>query len=335
MPPYANRGGTIYIGGRRMATDNLILYDWLSFTVRDFEPEAVLDLLRLKEWNWELKPGFYGYRQRYCVPGISVHFDGFDNQGVLCEMSGSGCRYFESHSDYGALGWNTFFFALEHLPPSCRLRYTRLDIAFDDHEGIIPLDKLIQDTLDNHWVSSFRWAEVAIGSGDNHGKAVYFGSPQSEARIRIYDKAAERHAEGEGHWVRVELQLRRDRATRFLERRDQGLTDLFAGVLVNYLRFVSPSSDSNKSRWPMTDYWQYLIHGVSRVRIFSSPGEEYNRDRLECFVYHQVANAVWTAWRLDGYSFFSKVQELQHKSGGLPDKYAKLLIDEIPEILGS
>lgn len=318
-----------------MASENIILYDWLSFTVRNMEPEDVMDLLRLKEYSWELRTGFYGYHWRYTIPGISIHFDGAENQGVLCEMSGSGCRYFESHSDYGELGWNTFFFVLDHLPADKSLKYTRLDIAFDDHEGLIPFDKLIQDTLANNWVSSFRWAEVQLGAGNNHGRTVYFGSPRSEARIRIYDKAAERHAEAEGHWIRIEMQLRRERAAAFLEHRDQGLTDLFAGVLVNYLRFVSPSEDSNKSRWPMTDYWEALIHGVTRVRIFSAPGEEYNRDRLEHFVYDMIANPVWTAWKLDGDKFFEKIFELQRRSGGLPDKYARLLIDDPPDILGS
>lgn len=305
--------------------ENLVLYDWLSFTVQGMQPEDVMDLLHLKSYDWDIRRGFYGYRWRYYFEGgISIHYDGAEDQGVLVEMSGSGCRYFESNSE---IDWNTLFFILDHLPEECKLHYTRLDIAFDDHSGILPLDQIVQDTLSENWVSSFRWSEVQQGAGDNHGCTVYFGSPKSEMRIRIYDKAAERHAEAEGHWVRVELQLRRDRASAFISRRSQGLTDLFCAVLLNYLRFVEPSEDSNKSRWPMAAYWDELLHGVVRVRIFSAPGEEYNRDRLEGYVYGMTANAVFTAMQLDGPAFFDKIKELQKRSNGLPSKYLRLLKD--------
>lgn len=303
--------------------DNLVLYDWLSFTLQDMQAEDVIDLLHLKTFDWEIRKGFYGYRWRYFNQGgISVHYDGSEDQGVLVEMSGSGCRYFETNSEFS---WNTLFFVLEHLPEHHRLHFTRLDIAFDDHEGILPLDKIVEDTLSERWVSPFRWAEVQRGAGDNHGCTVYFGSPQSETRIRIYDKAAERHAEEEGHWVRVELQLRRDRAAAFIARRNQGLTDLFCGVLLNYLRFVQPSEDTNKSRWQLSEYWDKLLGAVARVRLFSAPGLEYNRDRLEGFVYGSAANAVYTAMVLDGDAFFEKITELQKRSGGLPSKYVQLL----------
>lgn len=302
--------------------DNLILYDWLSFTVRGFHPMDVAHLLGMDFVEWQRTKGFYGYRQRLLYSGVSIHFDGAEDQGVLLEMSGSGCRTFESVSE---VGWDALFDTLEQLPDEHKLHYTRLDIAFDDHTGILPLSQLVEDTRAENWVSPFRWSQIEEGVKDNHACVLYFGSPQSETRIRIYDKAAERHAEDEGHWVRVELQLRRDRAASFISRRSMGLRDLFLAVLVNYLRFVQPSDDTNKSRWPTADYWAQLIDGVAAVSIFSAPGQEYNRDRLDSYVYGQIANPVYTAMVLDGDKFYSKIMELQRRSGGLPLKYVRLL----------
>lgn len=302
--------------------DNLILYDWLSFTVRGFRAMDVAHLLGLDFVEWQSAKGFYGYRQRLYYEGVSIHFDGMSDMGVLCEMSGSGCRTFESRSD---VSWDCLFDTLDSISESNKVNITRLDIAFDDHTGILDLERLVEDTRAGYWLSPFRWSEVQLGCGDNKGCTIYFGSPQSETRIRIYDKAVERHAESEGHWVRVEMQLRRRRAASFVSKRSMGLHDLFLAVLVNYLRFVSPSDDSNKSRWPTAEYWDNLLEGVSKVSIFSAPGQAYNRDRLDGFVYNQCANAVYTALQLDGDIFFERIKEVQLRSGGLPSKYLQLL----------
>ena len=50
---------------------------------------------------------------------------------------------------------------------------------------------------------------------EHPAKTVYFGSAKSEVRFRIYDKAQERGGLGY-HWVRFEMQLRRERAFNFL-----------------------------------------------------------------------------------------------------------------------
>ena len=75
----------------------------------------------------------------------------------------------------------------------------------------------------------------------------------SSVLIRIYDKAAERGLPEGQHWVRVELQLRDERAEAFcFDPAPIGL--LFRGVLVNYVRYVDdPGTDSNCWRWPMKD----------------------------------------------------------------------------------
>ena len=147
--------------------------------------------------------------------------------------------------------------------------------------------------------------------------------------IRIYDKAAERGFT-DRHWIRVELQHRADRAADFvrelLSRKcDVGL--LFRGVLYNYLRYVDdPETDSNKWRWPMKDYWEKLLDGIGRIRLYKKPGTEYNMINLENFVFGQAGNAIDTYIRIKGEcSFMEALKNRPNKN--LKSEYRRLIRD--------
>ena len=58
--------------------------------------------------------------------------------------------------------------------------------------------------------------------------------------------------------------------------------EAFAGVLLNYLRYVEPDTDSNKWRWPMKDYWYNLVEDAERISIYTAPGME------------NVVSAMWS-----------------------------------------
>ena len=166
---------------------------------------------------------------------------------------------------------------------------TRLDVAYDDHTGILDIDKIAQDTQDQHFISRMRYWETVRSA---NGVSVMIGSPQSKTRIRIYDKAAERGCADGEHWVRVELQLRDGRAEEF-SKIPMDVGEAFAGVLLNYLRYVVPDpTDGNKSRWETAGYWYALIGDVSRIKIFSVPGGAYNLERCRHYVFDMAGNAI-------------------------------------------
>lgn len=112
--------------------------------------------------------------------------------------------------------------------------------------------------------------------------------------IRIYDKAAERgHTDGR-HWVRSELQMRDDRCMSFLDA-SGSIGERYAGSLINYLRFVEEpvfGHDSNRWRWEVKDYWDKFLNSAKAIRLYRKPGTEYNRHKLQDFVYKQCGNAI-------------------------------------------
>lgn len=294
---------------------NLVLYDWLSITFKALSTSDVVDLIGMSGVSWEITKGAHGYQDRMYYNSISIHFNGRSDMGVWLEMSGQGCRCFETvgHGDYQML----FDYVRSHNDLS---HITRLDVAYDDHTGILPIQQICSDTLDGNFVSKAQYWEVIQSS---KGSCVVIGSAQSAVLIRIYDKARERHCDPGTHWIRVELQLRDDRAYEFLDL-DYDIGKSFAGVLLNYLRYVVPDeNDSNKWRWPITDYWADLVGDVCCISIYTSPGLEYNVLRCENFVFNQAGNAISAL--LQCYDFETFLQKLEKRTSRPNPKYAAMV----------
>lgn len=298
-----------------------MIYDWVSISFKNRSVYDIIDLLGLGYEGivWETTKGAFGYRDRLYWEKISIHFNGREDMGILLEMSGQGCRAFESfgHGDFGVL-----FDVVFQDPDNVHL--TRLDVAFDDHEGLLDITQLCADSREGEFISKFRSGNVTYGLIDDPGKSALFGSRSSEILIRIYDKAAERGYTDGRHWVRVELQLRRDRALAFLQ--DQSdLGERFCGVLRNYLRFIEApdGDDTNRWRWPMKSYWEQLLNGVSRIVLFTKPGAEYNMLNVENFVFRQAGGAIYTYLECFGIEEF--IDRLIHRGVPLNAKYKSLL----------
>lgn len=265
-----------------LPSENIVLYDWLSFTSKLHTPDEIIDALGLGGLDWTIIKGAHGYKDRKYCNSISIHYNGRDDMGVWCEMSGQGCRAFETLS---CVGWSGIFDFIERNG----LKITRLDVAFDDHMGILDISEIAHDTRCQNYVSRSEYWEVLESS---KGTTCQVGSPKSEVLIRIYDKAAERGYDSSVHWVRVELQLRNSRAGEFIKI-PLPVGDAFSGVLLNYLRYVVPNeSDSNKWRWEMKDYWVNMLSFLSRISVFTSAGMEYNMRNVENYVFNQAGNAI-------------------------------------------
>lgn len=291
--------------------ENIVLYDWLSFTSKTHSPEQIIAALGLSNVPWIETKGARGYRCRKYFSCISIHYDGMDNMGVWCEMSGQGCRTFETLSE---VGWERLFQFIHDNG----LKITRLDVAYDDHTGVLPMDRIMDDTRCGMWIGrSTNW-EI---HESNKGSSVGIGSMKSEVYIRIYDKAAERGMPDQ-HWIRVELQLRDDRALQF-SLIQLAIGEAFAGVLLNYLRYIEPSEDSNRWRWPLTDYWDNLILDAHAISIYRSPGMEYNEEQLKYNVVERWGNAIDCAIQLYG---IDEVQSMiEHRNAKPNPKYSMII----------
>lgn len=304
-----------------ISTSNLVLVDWLTFTTTIWDVEDLILAFGLYDISpWEERDCFrYGYRHCKTYGGISFLTDGHkESMGVCIEFSGQGCRTFE---DYSHLSWIELFSFL--MDPLAEFHITHIDLAFDDHTGILDMDQLLEDTDNRHYRSRSRWWKVEYGSC---GSTIYHGSPQSKIRVRIYDKAAERGLLDGTHWIRVEVVLRHENATgaiaAILEKQNVG--SVFSGVLSNYLVYCDPSTDSNRSRWEPTKYWSVLLAAAEPIHIAAAPGSEYNIFHLERYLFDQAGGAIYTWLQIQG---IDSLEELIKKRNKPLNPKHKHLID--------
>lgn len=303
-----------------------MLVDWLSVTFKNlyYNDDVDLALNHVKNilglpYNLPFSDakGMYGFSKRIAYDGINIHYDR-DDRLIWLEMSGQGCRNFETH---GHGDWLKLFDYVNQ--DDCNV--TRLDIAIDDKEGILKLKRLANDTLAGKYVSRMRDYDVRQSS---KGITIYHGSPQSDTRIRIYDKAVERGYTDGSHWVRFEIQLRRKRCVNFikqvLDSNDVGY--IAVGVINTYLRYVKLDA-TRKERCSIVPYWRKFISHTEKISLFAKCGVDYNLYQLEDYVYRQCGNAIKTLYDIKGsIAFWADLAE--NRPEDINPKYIELLKKE-------
>lgn len=323
-----------------MPLSNVFLIDWLTVTFQDISPNVVQMMLGLSGVEWSTNQSFTnGYPvdtffsnihiwwgaddPKYYTPGfnkngvwVTAEMKARTDMGVCLNMSGQGCRSFE---EFSTLGWMGLF----ELIVKYHGNVTRLDLAYDDHMGVIDIFRFAVDIKEESYRSKATWADVLWSNDQNkdvQGLTVYVGKKSSDVLIRVYDKAAERGYK-DRHWIRIELQLRRDRAAAALDQlcQRESIGSVSAGILKNYLTIVVPSEDTNKSRWPVAYYWQRVIGQMESIRIWAAPGEPYNFYKAEDQMVKQYAQFLLAFKEIHG-SFQDLLIAAQNYHGKKPLK---------------
>lgn len=300
--------------------ENRFIIDWLSFTTKTDSLDSIITSLGLNKIQFETINGFYGYSERFYFDGISIHFNGRDDMGILVEMSGRGCRVFESVS---TISLDYLFSLIIENEYNC----TRLDVAFDDFSGIIPLKVMADDTRNQRYISRFSSWEVIES---NNGLNINIGSKSSDIMFRFYDKFAEQSSKGieveASHWVRAEMQCRKSRAMAFIKLYNgENLGDIFCGVLLNYIRFIVPCTNAVSTRCDVCEYWKNLINNAVKLKLFTRVDKEYNIHHLENYIINQAGGAIKTF--LQVYNSDTLLDRLEQKKHCPNPKYLRIVAE--------
>ncbi len=287
---------------------NRLIYDWISMTTRIHKPDQIMDLIGMRDVPWEILTSGNGYNWRHYFGGISISFCEKDMTAVngfyLLEMSGQGCRTFET---YGNGNYNALFSLVRKEQGKEKtlqdVRLTRLDVAYDDLSGKLDIDQICDKTRRGEFVSRIQRYEAIYGS---KGNSVNFGSKGSNVFIRIYDKAMERGFTDGRHWIRCELQLRKENACGFTYKlEDHSISELYTGVLKNYLSFREPNdSDSNKRRWEESPWWSAFLDNAKAISVAEKPGVLYNLSVCEHYVLTYPLGSIKTLIEVHGADAF-------------------------------
>lgn len=290
--------------------ENCIIYDWLTFTVKEMTEKDILSNFFLDDVSWVLRSGKNGYKSAYFFGGMWVMFDGRNDMGVCVELSGQGCRQYET------CGLSSLSELVSFVSSNPKFNVTRIDVAYDDIDkngpGLLNVGLIDRLALRDRYISKFSnrsgsWSgkHSDQGNKDKLAYSVYFGSPQSKIRFRIYDKALERGGL-DYHWTRFEIQLRDEAATNYvLSSGSPGFK--FSGLINNYLRFIVPTkTDTNRRRWPSPKWWTDFLFCTEKITVYSRKDVEYNLSRLENYVCHQAGASALTLIKILGEEYFLK-----------------------------
>ena len=273
------------------------------------------------------------YDAAFTYNGITLHM----SDSVFCfEASGIGCRKLEDLNpdlDWYAL-INSFDYMIRFLdkdknsPP---VHIARLDIALDDiGNKIVTLPLLLKYERLKKYVCR---ASFVLPMPGTHEQSIYFGSPSSSRRLRIYDKRMEqRGLESDIPWVRYEFQLRDESALSFyfnLCNCNGDFPKCYFGILHDFLRFTTKSRlavGHHTDRLVTVKWWLSLVQKAEKIKQIYLPGSQYSLKTIQNFFNKQCLSTTKTVliaeWKKTGdfSSFLNMVLDAE-----LNDKQIKSL----------
>jgi DNA relaxase NicK len=284
--------------------------DYIGVTFKGESLEDVVKLFDGSSSGWEsVGHGWKGYAAGLRKGSIAIWYGGDREQGVNVQVSGQGCRELEGANVL--TDWRVFLGSLLEL--GCF--FSRLDVAMDDRAGLLQ-KQAIEAAIDSGRVVS-RYKSVhehrsrSLSEAKEEGWTRYFGANSSETKIRIYDKCLERLAKGQeadGHWMRVELQARREKAQELARVVVQFGMSGVASVIRGLLEFKEQGTHSQRERWDCCAWWSDFLEGVGKVRLSLAPVVR-TIEKVRAWLWSAVAPlaAVVHAYDGDSMAFFQEM----------------------------
>ncbi len=199
--------------------------------------------------------------------GVSISVPANPNAEARVEVTGDGCRELEAAGTVAH--WPTFLRSLLNDGA----RFTRFDFAIDDQIGLLNLDHIITACEEGRVVSAYKSVDFRPKldgtTGQIIGRGVTFGTRGSESYVRIYDKELQQAVPG--HWIRVELETRKERAQALAEAIAKRGAQVVPPILLSYLNFKVQGRDKRRCRWKTESWWTTFLGTTRRRRLEVAP----------------------------------------------------------------
>lgn len=276
--------------------------------------EDVYEVIGIPESEFiDGKSGMHGYTKQKICGNIRLLYDGAADMGIHLQMSGQGCREYETYyADQDGHCWDRLFVWLIEFGAT----FSRFDIAIDEirYNGERPywtvaqvIEKAASKELRTRFKRGKRMEDIWFYKEKEGGKTFYFGSDQSLIQFVVYEKDREREAndmELEADltsWNRFEMRLADDRAQTAAEWIVKGMSagELAFGIIQNYLVFCDPTSDSNRSRWPVCDWWTAYLNEANRLKL-AKRAPDKTIESKQLWINRQVEPTIAQLWYADG-----------------------------------
>lgn len=203
------------------------------------------------------------YRVGAYGDGARVFSEGMQsNMGTLVQLAGEWCdRAFMDGEGSLVEFFSTLVSNGGHFT-RVDLAHDFLGVSFDDLVGEIKRGS--EGCVTSHlkeWNCSERGGSAGVA---DKGRYFSWGQRSSTSFLRIYE-ACFMHAELAPGTVRMELELKSERANAVGLLIAAGNIDEAFGVVRSVLEFRVPSNDSNRARWQVAEWWERAIGTAKTV----------------------------------------------------------------------
>ena len=316
-----------------------MLFDYVKIRFPTLDIQHIIkDILKLNI-NYMLHENYgrYSYTEHYSLGDIFIYTSADEEKGVLLELKGKGCRQFESYLLAQERSW--YDFLMDALVDGGVMK--RLDLAINDHTGMLDIPELTEKCRNEECVSVFRsFKSYASGELVKHeeqdkagmGYTLYIGSLKSEVYFCVYEKSYEQYIklgipiEEAPIKNRFEIRLKNERA--YYAVRDL-LTYYDAertafSIINRYVRFVDKETDKKRSDWKLSVRWAWFI-GENRepLKLTTKP-EPYTLDRTLRWIQRQVDPTLKMLETITAKTGIDYLKEIR-KSTKLTEKHYKII----------
>jgi phage replication initiation protein len=300
-----------------------ITIDYLTFSARGMAwDEAIETILEMNKEIFEPTRGINFYNSGKVYNNIRVLYDGEHTGNTVCvNISGQGCRVYEENGERDIL------VLLSRIAKNPSVNVTRLDIACDDQGGILDIEKAWEATNNGN----YRTRSVSVNCHESRrkkgagAKTIYFGSPASYCRVRIYDKAKQTYDPqlepemyNDFHWIRFEMVLRDTYAAQaallLADSEDIGAT--VAGIINDKFAFVN-HDDSNVSRCSLIDWWADFLGEIQGIKLLSKQKANHSIEQHRDWLDYSCARVIAKVVKAIGHDGFGEI--LEHGTDKLTD----------------
>ena len=244
--------------------------------------EEVSDVLGGAPGDWiEQEQGFKSYRRSLMGPANSrLHFDPRNGSDFNLSLPGQACQ------QAGTERLRMFIASFV----DARAKARRVDLTLDDYEKRITPARFLEELRGPNKVTHSRKAltisGVILGEPDT-GETVYLGAPQSNRRLRVYDKSFE--SGGLIDAYRWELQERKSAAEKAAYDLAYGdWNKVVRSRLVGFVDFRELESApriQDRVRWGL---YEELMEGADKAEAYF-PVEEKSIEEIEQWFIKQYA----------------------------------------------
>ena len=217
----------------------------------------------------------------------------------------------------------------------------RLDLAINDHTGMLDIPELTEKCRNEECVSVFRsFKSYASGELVKHeeqdkagmGYTLYIGSLKSEVYFCVYEKSYEQYIklgipiEEAPIKNRFEIRLKNERA--YYAVRDL-LTYYDAertafSIINRYVRFVDKEADKKRSDWKLSVRWAWFIGENREPLKHTTKPEPYTLDRTLRWIQRQVDPTLKMLETITAKTGIDYLKEIR-KSTKLTEKHYKII----------